>query len=117
LQQRGAGKIIAVGSGIGRRGLPGSSAYACSKAGLWRLTRVLAQELWRFHISVNALIPGPVVTELTGNIQPERQDTDFSIDSEWVKGPEDVDPLAIFLATQPDTGPTAQSYSLMRRDM
>ena len=38
-------------------------------------------------------------------------------DSEWVKMPEDVAPLALFLATQPDKGPTGQTYSLMRRDM
>jgi 3-oxoacyl-[acyl-carrier protein] reductase len=80
------------------------------------LTRVLAQELWPFKISVNELIPGPVITETTRDIQQERQDTVFAIDSEWIKGPEDVVPLALFLATQPDTGPTAQSYSLMRRD-
>lgn len=117
LKQRGAGKIITVGSGIGHRGLPGSSAYACSKAGLWMLTRVLAQELWRFRISVNELIPGPVVTEMNRDIQHERRESVFAIDSEWIKSPEDVVPLALFLATQPDTGPTAQSYSLMRRDM
>jgi 3-oxoacyl-[acyl-carrier protein] reductase len=117
LKQRGAGKIITVGSGIGHRGLPGSSAYACSKAGLWMLTRVLAQELWPFKISVNELIPGPVITETSRDGQQARQDTVFAIDSEWIKGPEDVVPLALFLATQPDTGPTAQSYSLMRRDM
>jgi 3-oxoacyl-[acyl-carrier protein] reductase len=117
LKQRGTGKIITVGSGIGHRGPPGSSAYACSKAGLWMLTRVLAQELWPFKISVNELIPGPVVTEMNQGIQQERQGTVFAIDSEWVKSPEDVVPLALFLATQPDTGPTAQSYSLMRRAM
>jgi len=117
LKRRGAGKIITVGSGVGHRGLPGSSAYACSKAGLWMLTRVLAQELWRFRISVNELIPGPVVTEMNHDIQPGQQDTVFAIDSEWLKTPADVVPLALFLATQPDTGPTAQSYSLMRRDM
>jgi 3-oxoacyl-[acyl-carrier protein] reductase len=117
LKQRGAGKIITVGSGLGHRGLPGSSAYACSKAGLWMLTRVLAQELWPFKISVNELIPGPVTTEMSRDSQPARQDTVFAIDSEWVKGPEDVVPLALFLATQPDPGPTAQSYSLMRRDI
>jgi 3-oxoacyl-[acyl-carrier protein] reductase len=116
LKQRGAGKIITVGSGIGHRGLPGSSAYACSKAGLWMLTRVLAQELWPFKISVNELIPGPVVTAMSRDTPQQGQDTVFAVDSEWVKGPEDVIPLALFLATQPDTGPTAQSYSLMRRD-
>jgi len=39
----------------------------------------------------------------------------FKIDSEWVKQPEDVTPMALFLATQPDRGPTAQSFSLVRR--
>jgi 3-oxoacyl-[acyl-carrier protein] reductase len=37
-------------------------------------------------------------------------------ESEWVKTPPEVVPLAIFLATQPSKGPTAQSFSLMRRD-
>ena len=46
LKQRGAGKIITIGSGLGHRGTPKRSAYACSKAGLWMLTRTLAQELW-----------------------------------------------------------------------
>jgi 3-oxoacyl-[acyl-carrier protein] reductase len=115
LKQRGAGKIITVGSGIGHRGLPGSSAYACSKAGLWMLTRVLAQELWPFNISVNELIPGPVVTVMSA--QESAQNTGVSgIESEWVKTPDDVVPLALFLATQPARGPTAQSFSLMRRD-
>jgi 3-oxoacyl-[acyl-carrier protein] reductase len=36
--------------------------------------------------------------------------------SEWLKRPDDVVPLALFLASQPKTGPTAQSFSLMRRD-
>ena len=40
----------------------------------------------------------------------------FQIESEWVKGPEDVVPLALFLAAQPLVGPSAQSFSLMRRD-
>jgi 3-oxoacyl-[acyl-carrier protein] reductase len=117
LKRRGAGKIITVGSGIGHRGPAGRSAYACSKAGLWMLTRVLAQELWPFRISVNELIPGPVVTEIDPDSRQQCQGGVFTIDSEWIKGPEDVVPLALFLATQPDVGPTAQSFSLMRRDM
>lgn len=112
LKQRGAGKIITVGSGMGHRGKPGSSAYSCSKAGLWMLTRVLAQELWDDNISVNELVPGPVDT--TMNTAPGGLST-FG-DSEWIKAPEDVAPLALFLAAQPDRGPSAQSFSLMRRD-
>ena len=37
--------------------------------------------------------------------------------SEVIKEPEEVAPLALFLATQPDRGPTAQSFSLTRRPM
>ena len=114
-KQRGAGKIITVGSGVGHRGYAGSSAYACSKAGLWMLTRVLAQELWPFNISVNELIPGPVVTEMSAQETPSNPGVS-AIESEWVKTPDDVVPLALFLAMQPVKGPTAQSFSLMRRD-
>ena len=115
LKARGAGKIITVGSGLGHKGKAGLGAYACSKAALWMFTRVLAQELWAFNISVNELIPGPVVTELTQGFD-QRGGSVFQIDSEWIKTPDAVAPLALFLATQPDVGPTAQSFSLMRRD-
>lgn len=115
LKKRGGGKIITIGSGLGHKGSPGSSAYACSKAGLWMLTRILAMELRQFHISVNELIPGPVYTTLSQH-QTRKASVIPQIEHEWVKQPEDVVPLALFLATQPDVGPTAQSFSLMRRD-
>ncbi len=113
LQRRGGGTIITLGSGMGHKGRSGHSAYCCAKAALWMLTRVSAQELWESGISVNELIPGPVRTRAT---QHQGADSVFGIQSEWVKAPEDVVPLALFLATQPAQGPTAQSFSLMRRD-
>ena len=115
LRERGAGKIIAIGSGMGRHGRAGDSAHASAKAGLSMLVRVLALELWRHNISVNELIPGPVLTDrVTQNAR--QPGSVFQVQSEWVKTPEDVVPLALFLATQPDKGPTGQTYSLMRRD-
>ena len=116
LKERGGGKIIAIGSGIGHRGRPGESAYASAKAGLSMLVRVLAQELWQYNISVNELIPGPVLTERVAQSHAQRPGSVFQVDSEWIKTPEDVVPLTLFLATQPDKGPTGQTYSLMRRD-
>lgn len=109
LRARGAGKILFMGSGARNDTVPGMSAYSASKLALWKLTQVLAMELHEHHISVNELIPGPVKTAMTdfGN-------RSFA-PSEWVKEPDDVVPMAMFLATQPDIGPTAQSYSLMRR--
>ena len=114
LKDRGGGKIIMIGSGLGHHGRANGAAYACSKAGLWMLTRVLAQELWSDQISVNELIPGPVNTELTTDSERDSNSV-FTDSSEWIKGPDAVAPLALFLATQPAIGPTAQSYSLMRR--
>ena len=80
------------------------------------LTRVAAQELWECDISVNELIPGPVDTRLAADTSSRPEGSVFNIDSEWVKSPRDVTQLALFLATQHDRGPTAQSFSLMRRD-
>jgi 3-oxoacyl-[acyl-carrier protein] reductase len=114
-KKRGVGKIITIGSGLGHRGYPGGTAYSCSKAGLWMLTRVLAQELIQYKISVNELIPGPVQTSIDYNVKVDNNKVE-AMESEWRKQPEDVIPLALFLASQPDIGPTAQSFSLMHRD-
>jgi len=59
------GAIINVGAVVGFRGFPGDAAYAASKAGLAGLTRALAIEFARREISVNLVIPGLVLTEMT----------------------------------------------------
>lgn len=110
LRARGAGKIIFMGSGARHSTALGMSAYSASKLALWKLTQVLAMELQEHRISVNELIPGPVKTAMTADFGQHA----FA-PSEWIKEPDDVVPMAMFLATQPDIGPTAQSYSLMRR--
>ena len=116
LKARGGGRILLMGSGMGHRAAPGSSSYAVAKAGLWMLTRVLAQELVEHDITVNEIIPGPVWTPATVREHESSGWSVASIPHEWLKQPEDVAPLALFLASQPAPGPTAQSFSLMRRD-
>lgn len=114
MQNRGAGHIITIGSGMGQRAYEKHSAYGCSKAGLSMLTRVLASELWPQSINVNELVPGPVSTDMNRD-RPDQPSQLGS--SEWTKMPKDVVPLALFLVTQPERGPTGQQFSLMRRDM
>ena len=87
---------------------------ASPRPGLWMLTRILGQELRADNISVNELIPGPVNTSMMSASSAGGSST---FDGEWFKEPEEVVPLALFLAGAPDSGPTAQSYSLMRRDV
>ena len=104
-----------MGSGMGHRAISGASAYAVSKAGLWMLTRVLSEELIEHAITVNEIIPGPVWTPATIREQETHGWAVASIPHEWVKQPEEVAPLALFLAGHPEPGPTAQSFSLLRR--
>ncbi|NMP24761.1 SDR family NAD(P)-dependent oxidoreductase [Sulfobacillus harzensis] len=115
LKKRDSGLILTMGSGLGHHGRIHQSAYACSKAGLWMLTRILADELADDHISVNEIIPGPVDTSMAGS--DSDPNSVFSIAGEWFKRPDDVVPLALFLATHPKPGPTGQSFSLMRRTL
>ena len=62
------GAIVNVGAVVGFRGFPGDSAYAASKAGLSGLTRALAVELAAKDIRANLVIPGLVLTEMTGGL-------------------------------------------------
>ena len=109
LRQRGGGKIIVVGSGAKLRASPGRSAYGASKAAVWMLVQTAALELRGEGISINELVPGPVKTAMT------HFGTREIPEGEWLKEPEEVVPMALFLATHPEPGPTAQSFSLMRR--
>jgi 3-oxoacyl-[acyl-carrier protein] reductase/2-deoxy-D-gluconate 3-dehydrogenase len=57
------GAIVNIASVQGLRPKPGKAAYAASKAGLLAVTEVLAQELAPHGVRVNAVAPGPVLTE------------------------------------------------------
>jgi len=114
LESRGRGNVIVVGSGMGHKASSNSAAYSSSKAALWMLTRVAAEELRERDILVNELVPGPVDTSLS---QPGVSGILRSNPHEWLKLPEDVVPLALFLANLPLKGPTGQSFSLARREL
>jgi 3-oxoacyl-[acyl-carrier protein] reductase len=113
MRARGGGRIIVTGSGMGHSSTHAHAAYSCSKAAVWMLVRILADELRADGIAVNELVPGPVQTAMTG--VPQRVGSVVNNPVEWLKQPEDVVPLAMFLATHPAPGPTGQSFSLMRR--
>lgn len=116
LTRSGNGKVIVMGSGMGHVPLPGNSAYSAAKAGVWMLTRCLAQEVWEQGIEVNEIAPGPVLTPLTEAIFTLNEPPPFAA-SERVKPPEEVAELVLWLATRPPGGPTGQSFSLARRPL
>ena len=65
------GRIINVGSVVGRMGNPGQANYAASKAGIEGFTRSLAQELGSRGITVNCVAPGYIQTDMTADLSDE----------------------------------------------
>ncbi len=62
------GRIVNIASVVGQRANPGQANYAASKAGLVALTATVAAEVARRSITVNAVAPGLVETEMTDGI-------------------------------------------------
>jgi 3-oxoacyl-[acyl-carrier protein] reductase len=102
MKKVGRGKIINISSLGGRTGRPGVAVdYAASKAGIVGLTQALAKEAGPDGIYVNAIAPGPILTELTKQVPKE-------VFATWNVGravnkdglPEDVANAALFLASE-----------------
>lgn len=68
------GRIVNVASVAGLRGSAGQSNYSAAKAGLIGLTRSLARELARRNITVNAVAPGLIDTDLTAPLAPVQRE-------------------------------------------
>ncbi len=63
IAQGTGGRIISFASAVGFNGLRGSSDYAASKGGVMSMTKALAKELGKHHITVNAVAPGVVMRD------------------------------------------------------
>ncbi|MFH2035639.1 MAG: 3-oxoacyl-[acyl-carrier-protein] reductase [Candidatus Zixiibacteriota bacterium] len=99
MKQR-SGRIVNISSVVGKMGNAGQANYSASKAGLLGLTKSAARELASRNITVNAIAPGFIKSEMTDNL-PE------DIKAEFIKttplgrfgSPEDIANAVAFLAS------------------
>ena len=98
LRQKG-GRIINVTSVIGIMGGPGQTNYAASKAGIIGFTKSLAKEVASRNITVNAVAPGFVVTDMTADLSEELKNAAKErIPLQRFGEPEDIAEAVHFLA-------------------
>ena len=122
--QRGGGNIVNVSSNVGRRGYPNRAPYVCSKWAMHGLTQTLALELAEHHIRVNAICPGPVMTDrLDGSMKQMAASygvTTEDIQQQWVaQSPmkrfateEECAKVTLFLACDDSSAMTGQALNV-----
>lgn len=112
LKQR-SGKIINISSVSGILGNVGQANYAASKAGVIGLTKTMARELGSRGITVNAIAPGFVDTEMTEVLSEEiRENACKQIILGRFGKPEDIANAAVFLASNKADYITGQVISV-----
>jgi len=93
------GRIINISSIVGQTGNPGQANYVASKAGLIGLTKSLAQEIASRNITVNAIAPGFIDTDMTAALSDQLKENMLAhIPLKRFGKPEDVAAAVKFLA-------------------
>ncbi len=107
------GRIINIGSVQGSTGAPGHSHYSAAKAGLIGLTKSLAQEVGSRNITVNAISPGYVSTDMTKDIDEEmNQSLLEQIPLKRFGKPIDIAKTAIYLASSSGSYITGETINV-----
>ncbi len=107
------GRIINISSVIGLSGNIGQANYASAKSGLFGFTKTLALETARKGITVNAVAPGFVKTEMTGKIPAETIEKILEhIPMRRFGEPHEISRVVVFLAQEESAYITGQIYGI-----
>lgn len=100
MMRKRTGRIINITSVVGISGNGGQTNYAASKAGMIGLTKSLAKEVATRNITVNAVAPGFIATDMTSDLGEDIKETALShIPLGRMGEPEEVAKAVVFLAS------------------
>ena len=109
MSKQRSGRIINISSVVGEMGNAGQANYCASKAGLLGLTKSVARELARRNVTVNAITPGFITTEMTEDMAEKAQEAmTEQIPLGRPGSAEDVANAVIFLASDQSAYITGQ---------
>ena len=95
------GRIINIGSVVGLMGNPGQANYCAAKAGLVGFTRALAREVGSRGITVNAVAPGFIDTDMTAGLSAEQRGAlEKQVPLERLGAAEDIAATVLFLCSE-----------------
>jgi acetoacetyl-CoA reductase len=101
MAERGWGRIINISSVNGVRGQAGQTNYSAAKAGCLGFTKALAQELCTKGVTVNAIAPGYIGTEMVMGMRPDIVESIIdSVPMKRLGRPEEIGALCSYLASE-----------------
>lgn len=105
-----SGRIISITSVVGAMGNAGQTNYAASKAGIMGFTKSLAREVGPRGITVNAIAPGFIKTDMTDSLSEEQKQTILShIPMARLGNPKEIANTVLFLASDSGSYVNAQT--------
>ncbi len=113
MTQKRWGRIVNISSVVGLIGNPGQANYAAAKAGMLGLTKALARELASRNVTVNAVAPGFITTDMTSKLDASIQEAvSKQIPLKRFGEPSDISEMTAFLCSDKAGYITGQVFTV-----
>jgi 3-oxoacyl-[acyl-carrier protein] reductase len=114
MRKQASGRIVNISSGVVFMGRPNYLHYVASKGAVVTMTRAMAKELGEFGITVNAITPGPVFTEVPREtVTPQQREAMVGAQSiKRAAGTQDLEGTVVFLCSEDSAFITGQTLNV-----